>query len=113
MADEKKDDITAFAKARLQDPSPRKARRQGRHRNSHSTTAVPELWLRVSERRADHFEEDCEVEGDDWYFSGPYSAESSSLRAEAGEVLDWTLAADPHRATTRSMALLGTARRRR
>ena len=64
MADEKKDDITAFAKARLQDPSPRKARRQGRHRNSHSTTAVPELWLRVSERRADHFEEDCEVEGD-------------------------------------------------
>jgi hypothetical protein len=83
MADEKKDDITAFAKARLQDPSPRKARRQGRHRNSHSTTAVPELWLRVSERRADHFEEDCEVEGDDWYFSGPYSAESSSLRAEA------------------------------
>lgn len=82
-SDEEQAELTAFARARMHDPSPRKAKRQGRHRNSHSTSHVPELWLRVHEREQDVFEDPGSIHGDAWYFAGPYADASSSLRAEA------------------------------
>ena len=55
-----------------------------RHRNSHSTSHVPELWKRVNRNAAPPSPAGADADDDDaWFFAGPHAAETASLRADA------------------------------